>query len=101
MKVNAAFIFIAPEVDYKTHKTVVDTPIVRLTVAGVKNYDEAKKVAVELVEQGVEAIELCAAFGNEGVGIISKAVEGKVAVGAVRFDYHPGFNFKSGDDIFK
>ncbi len=101
MKVNAAFMFIAPQVDYKTHRTVVDTPIVRLTVVGVKNYDEAKAIAVELVEQGIEAIELCAAFGNEGVGIISKAVEGKAAVGAVRFDFHPGFDFKSGDTLFK
>jgi len=33
MKINAAFIFVAPEVDYKTHRTVVNTPIVELTVA--------------------------------------------------------------------
>lgn len=101
MKVNAAFIFIAPEVDFKQHRTVVDTPIVCLTVVGVKNYEEAQQVAIELVEQGVKALELCAGFGNEGVALVSKAVEGKAAVGAVRFDYHPGFDFKSGDDIFR
>ncbi len=101
MKVNAAFIFIAPEVDFKQHRTVVDTPIVCLTVVGVKNYEEAQKVAIELVKQGVKALELCAGFGNEGVSLVSKAVEGKAAVGAVRFDYHPGFDFKSGDDIFR
>ncbi len=101
MKVNAAFIFIAPEVDFKQHRTVVDTPIVCLTVVGVKNYEEAQKVAIELVKQGVKALELCAGFGNEGVALVSKAVEGKAAVGAVRFDYHPGFDFKSGDDIFR
>ena len=101
MKVNAAFIFIAPEVDFKQHRTGVDTPIVCLTVVGVKNYEEAQQVAIELVEQGVKALELCAGFGNEGVALVSKAVEGKAAVGAVRFDYHPGFDFKSGDDIFR
>lgn len=42
MKVNAAFIFVAPEVDYKIHRTVIDTPAVSLTVVGVKNYDEAE-----------------------------------------------------------
>lgn len=36
-------------------------------------------------------MELCAGFGNEGLAIISKAVEGKASVGAVRFDFHPGF----------
>jgi len=100
MKVNAAFIFVAPEVDYKTHRTVVDTPVVNLTVAGVKNYTEAVEVARELVEQGVKAIELCAGFGNEGIALVSKAVKGKASVGAVKFDHHPGFDFKSGDELF-
>lgn len=101
MKVNAAFIFIAPEADSKIHRTIVDTPIVNLTVVGVASYDEARTVAVELADQGVKALELCAGFGNEGVAMISKAVAGKASVGVVRFDFHPGFDFKSGDEIFK
>lgn len=100
MKVYAAFIFVAPEVDYKTHRTVVDTPMVELTVAGVKNYSEAVEVAKELVKKGVKAIELCAGFGNEGIALISKAVKGKASVGAIKFDHHPGFDFKSGDELF-
>lgn len=100
MKVYAAFIFVAPEVDYKTHRTVVDTPMVELTVAGVKNYSEAVEVAKELVNKGVKAIELCAGFGNEGIALISKAVKGKASVGAIKFDHHPGFDFKSGDELF-
>jgi 2-keto-3-deoxy-6-phosphogluconate aldolase len=100
MRVNAAFIFVAPEVDCKVHRTVVDTPVVRLTVVGVKNYTEAVEVAKELVEQGVKAIELCAGFGNEGIALVSKAVKGKASVGAVKFDHHPGFEFKSGDELF-
>lgn len=101
MKVNAAFIFVAPEVDYKIHRSVIDTPVVHLTVVGVKNYDEAELVAKEVVEQGVKAIELCAGFGNEGIARISKAVKGKASVGAVKFDHHPGFDFKSGDELFQ
>lgn len=101
MKVNAAFVFVAPEVDYKTHRTVVDTPVVSLTVVGVKNYDEAEIIARELVEQGVKAIELCAGFGNEGIARVSRAVEGKASVGAVKFDHHPGFGYKSGDELFQ
>lgn len=100
MKLNAAFIFIASEANPSTHRTVVDTPNVALTVVGVDNYQEAEKVAIELTNQGVTAIELCAGFGIEGTAIINKAVKGKAIVGAVRFDNHPGFNFKSGDDLF-
>lgn len=100
MKINAAFIFVAPEVDYKTHRTVVDTPIVNLTVAGVKNYSEAIEVSKELVNQGVTVIALCAGFGNEGIALVSKAVKGKASVGAVKFDHHPGLDFKSGDELF-
>lgn len=100
MKVNAAFIFVAPEVDSSIHRTVVETPVVSLQVIGVKNYSEGAAVAKELVNQGVKAIELCAGFGNEGTAIIAKAVEGKAAVGAVKFDFHPGFDFKSGDELF-
>ncbi|WP_027187269.1 DUF6506 family protein [Desulfovibrio cuneatus] len=100
MKIQAAFLFIAPEANPKTHRTVVDTPVITLTTVGVKNYAEAQKVAVQLVEQGVTALELCAGFGNEGVGLVSKAVAGKAAVGVVRFDAHPGLGFKSGDTLF-
>ncbi|MCB2361460.1 DUF6506 family protein [Clostridium estertheticum] len=93
------------------HRTVLDTPVVNLVVVGVKSYKEAETIAIELVSQGVKAIELvsqgvkaielCAAFGNEGIALISKAVRGKASVGAVRFDHHPGFDFKSGDELFK
>ena len=100
MKVNAAFIFVAPEVDYKIHRTVLDTPVVNLTVVGVKNYSEAIVVAKDLVNKGIKAIELCAGFGNEGIALISKAVKGQASVGAVKFDHHPGFDFKSGDELF-
>ncbi|RDU25062.1 DUF6506 family protein [Anaerosacchariphilus polymeriproducens] len=100
MKLKAAFMFIAPEANPKNHKTVVDTPNVSLTVVGVDNYQEAEKVAIELAEEGITAIELCAGFGIEGTAIVNRAVKGKAVIGAVRFDNHPGFNYKSGDELF-
>lgn len=100
MKLKAAFIFIASQANPNINRTIVDTPNVELTVVGVDNYREAESVAIELSEQGITSIELCGAFGIEGTAIINKAVKGKSFVGAVRFDNHPGFDFKSGDDIF-
>lgn len=101
MKVNAAFIFVASEVDCHVHRTVLDTPVVNLTVVGVKNYLEGVKVAKELADTGVKALELCAGFGNEGTAMVAKAVRGKASVGSVKFDFHPGFDFKSGDELFQ
>ena len=100
MATKAAFIYIAPENDYKIHKAYIDSPVVSLLVIGVKSYEEAETAAKELVAEGIEAIELCAGFGNEGVTRITKAVEGKALVGVVRFDLHPAFNHQSGDKVF-
>jgi tryptophan synthase alpha subunit len=98
---KAAFIFVAPEADAARDRAVVDSPVVRLTVVGVKDYKMGVKAAVELVDQGIEAIELCAGFGVEGAAMVKQALQGKVPVGVVRFDNHPGFDFKSGDELFK
>lgn len=100
MAFKAAFIFIAPETDKEIHKAIIDAPVVQLHVVGVKTYQEAEKISKELVDQGIEAIELCAGFGVEGVAKIKAAVTGKAIVGVVRFDNHPGLEFKSGDDLF-
>ena len=99
-KLKAAFIFVAPEADPKKHRAVVETPAVELHVVGVKNYEEARETAKKLVEEGIEAIELCGDFGHKGVAKVVEAVEGKVPVGVVRFDLHPGLEGKSGDEIF-
>lgn len=50
MATKAVFIYIASENDYKMHKAFIDSPIVSLTVAGVKNYEEAEIAAKELVK---------------------------------------------------
>jgi hypothetical protein len=100
MKVQAAFIFVAPETDRSKHRAVIETPALTLNIVGVKDYSEGVEVAKELVENGVQALELCAGFGNKGLAMVSEAVKGKASVGAVRFDHHPGFGFKSGDEVF-
>lgn len=101
MTFKAAFIFIAPGVDSKENKHEFLSSGLSLKVVGVASYNEAVKVAIDLVEQGVGAIELCAGFGNEGVALVQKAVKGKANVGVVRFDNHFGFNHKSGDEFFQ
>lgn len=101
MATKAAFMYIAPQNDKTIHRAFIDSPVINLTVVGVKTYDEAEAMAKELVAEGITAIELCAGFGNEGVARITKAVGDKALVGAVRFDRHPALNYQSGDKVFE
>ncbi|HBX23542.1 MAG TPA: hypothetical protein DEF34_07935 [Desulfotomaculum sp.] len=96
---KAAFIFLAPGAEPSQHKADVQTPEVELKVVGVQDYQAAEEVIRKLVSEGVKAIELCGGFGHEGVARATRAA-GNVAVGAVRFDVHPGLNCKSGDSLF-
>ena len=100
MALKAAFIFVAPEADPAVHRAQVITPVVELTVVGAQNYAQAEQVARALVDEGIGAIELCGGFGHDGTARIVKAVQGRAAVGVVRFDCHPGLEGKSGDALF-
>jgi hypothetical protein len=100
MVLKAAFLFVAPGADYRVHKTAMHTPEVVLTVVGVSDYDMAEKATEELIEDGIEAIELCGGFGDLGTAVVKRAARGRAVVGVVRFDIHPGLGCKSGDEIF-
>nr|WP_321272358.1 DUF6506 family protein [uncultured Tolumonas sp.] len=101
MALKAAFIFVSEQAVPEKHRAQVNTGDVEVTTIAVKNYAEAETVARSLLDEGIIAIELCAGFGAEGLARIKHAVQGKIAVGAVRFDFHPGLGFKSGDDLFR
>lgn len=101
MALQAAFIFLSEEGNPAIHHSETNTDSVRVSTFAVKNYAAACELAQQLVQQGFIALELCGGFGTEGVALVKQAVQGKAAVGVVRFDYHPGLNHQSGDDIFK
>lgn len=100
MKRTLAFMFINPSADYKTTKGTVETENVNIITIGVKSYEEACIAAKELVAEGVKALELCGGFGHVGVSKVTEAIEGKIPVGVVRFDTHPGYDGESGDQRF-
>ena len=100
-KFKVAFIFCHPGCKPEQDRSIVDAEDIILYSIGCSNYGEAEKVAKEMVEIGCVAIDLCGAFGNEGVARISHAIERKVPVGAVNFDFHPVLRDKSGDDLFQ
>lgn len=100
MALKAAFIFLAPGANAAQHRSVVRTPEVELTTVGASNYEQAEEAVRLLLDQGITAIELCGGFGAAGTARIAAAAGSRAAVGAVRFDIHPGLGGKSGDQVF-
>ena len=99
-KTQLAYMYIVPDADPSEHKaTISKSAFFNLTVVGVKDYQQAGEVARELVNQGVQVIELCSGFDDSGVAKVAQAVADKAAVGAVRFDCHSSMAVKSGDTI--
>lgn len=101
MSLKAAFLFLSPEGNAQVHRSEVNTDSVSVTTCAVNSYPAACELAKKLVDEGIVAIELCGGFGIEGVAEIKRAVEGRAAVGVVRFDAHPGLQNQSGDSLFK
>jgi len=100
MALKAAFMFLASNANSKVHSSTIKTDGIHLISVGVSDYKEACEVAEELFEQGIGAIELCGGFGNKGAALVTEAVKGKIPVGVVRFDIHPGLGNRSGDIVF-
>jgi predicted polyphosphate/ATP-dependent NAD kinase len=65
-----------------------------LQCIGVSSVADAPSLARQLVEEGVELIELCGGFGGAGLAAVVAAVRGRVPVGAVFFgvDASSGLN---------
>lgn len=65
-----------------------------LICIGVPSVSDAPNLARQLIEDGVELIELCGGFGGAGLAAIVSAVQGRVPVGAVFFgvDASSGLN---------
>lgn len=97
---ECAFIYVAPGLDPAKQRAVIPSTDINMNVVGCASYSEAVEVAKEMVAKGVTALELCAGFGNEGIAMIKRAVGPDIAVGAIKFDFHPAFGFKSGDELF-
>lgn len=98
---ECGFIYVAPGLDPEKQRATIPSTDINMTVIGCATYDQAEEAAKELVAKGCTAVELCAGFGNEGIARIKKAVGPGIAVGAVKFDFHPAFDWKSGDDMFQ
>ncbi len=103
MKRKVCFMFISAACAEKPMRNVMDLGQGEMIVVGVGSYEMACEEAVKLAVEGVIMIELCGGFGTMGHAKVTEAVKdipsvaGKVWVGVIRFDNHPGYDNLSGD----
>jgi hypothetical protein len=97
MKRKVCFMFINATITEPV-RTSIDLGQGEMLMVGVGSYESACGEARKLADEGVILIELCGGFGIMGQAKVAEAVAGKVRVGAVRFDIHPGYDNASGDE---
>lgn len=96
MKRKVVFMFINPAIQ-EARRLEMDLGSGLMIMVGVNSYDMACEEAVKLADEGVIMIELCGGFGTIGHAKVTEAVAGRLQVGVVRFDNHPGYDNLSGD----
>jgi len=85
MTARWAYIFEQPGADPAVNRFVIDRAGQETTLVAVPDADEAGRVAVDLVDDGIELIELCGGFSLAGAAKVVTAVDGRVPVGHVTF----------------
>ena len=73
--------------DPAIHRASFDLPDFSTTIVCVSSLEQAIAVAQELVQQGVQLIELCGGFTPEQTSAIHDSIERQVPVGIVRYSF--------------
>ena len=66
----------------ETYKMKMDSPECNVSISFVKDMDQAKTAACQLVSEGTDFIELCSWFDKEKTEAVIEAIGGKVPVGS-------------------
>ena len=78
-----AFIYTLGDTSGSVRRGVAGSSACQLIAIGVPSVDTAPAIAARLVEEGVELIELCGAFGGAGSAAVIASVGGRAPAGAV------------------
>jgi 2-keto-3-deoxy-6-phosphogluconate aldolase len=85
MAISWAYIYGHPGADPEADRFVIEHDGQRTTLVPVPDEAEAVEVALALIDEGVELIELCGGFGLTEAARVVEAVSGRVPVGHVNF----------------
>jgi Family of unknown function (DUF6506) len=93
-----AFIFEAPETNPAIDRMVIERGGMKNIVIAIPEASCVVDVAVDLVKEGVQFIELCGGFEATWAGRVIEATEGKIPVGTV--GYAGGKTVKAMTEIY-
>jgi hypothetical protein len=85
MTATWAYIYEQPEADPLADRYVIDRGGQRTILVPVPDAAQAPSVALELIAEGVQLIELCGGFTLTAAARVVEAVAGRVPVGHVTF----------------
>lgn len=77
------FIYATGEASGERQHDVIGASACQLVCVGIPSAEELPAAARLLLDEGVELIELCGAFGGPGLTAVLDEVDGQVPVGAV------------------
>jgi hypothetical protein len=80
-----AMIIKGPGYDPALHHASILSPVFSTTVVCVSSFEQAIPVAKELVQQGIQLIELCGGFTPEQASSIHDSIDKQIPVGGVRY----------------
>lgn len=80
-----AYIFEQPGANPEVDRFVIDREGQETTLVAVPDASAAARVAIELVDDGTQLIELCGGFSLADAASVVDAVDGRVPVGHVVF----------------
>lgn len=83
---NYWFIIKAPDYNRSTDRMNLNSKSFSTTIIAVPSIEEACLAADEMIEAGIEIIELCWWFGKEWYEKVSAHIKDKVPLGYVVFD---------------
>jgi predicted polyphosphate/ATP-dependent NAD kinase len=79
------FIVTGAGMDPAVHRTEIASDEFTSVMVGVTEPSQALSVARQMVEEGVQLIELCGGFGPVWTAAVEEAIDGVVPVGSVGY----------------
>ena len=79
------FIVTGPQLDPARHRNLMQSPAFEMISVGVSSPSEGVAVAQQMVNEGVQLIELCGGFGPAWTARVQEAIAHRVPVGSVSY----------------
>lgn len=79
------FIVTGAGYDPDRHRAIMASEGLETIMIGVSKPEQGVAVALEMLENGIQLLELCGGFGPAGTALILEAVRGRIPVGAVAY----------------